>query len=219
MLRAMSRRPNAFPPTVADEYADLNAAGRSSLTIRFWAHFPELVDREQLVGVRGWRAWSPIAASVAGNTSDGRMGTCGRAAVWCAAAAVTVIVAVGLLTPVALSANKPNYKDEFFDWVWMPCMYHLAEKSGADMLDLHDVAVRLHSRLLRTVDYDELSWETEKVVTGLSVEDRAETYRYLRNECAGGHVDSVHLPEWRLGESSSDLFEGCGKDNDCLSPD
>ena len=92
-----------------------------------------------------------------------------------------------------------NYRDEVFSWVWMPCMYQIAEDQGASVGNIDEIALQLHSEM-EGGNFNRLAWDTEKAVKGMPVEERAEAYRYLRNECAGGYVASDYLPTWKLGE-------------------
>ena len=79
-------------------------------------------------------------------------------------------------------------------------MYQLAEDKGADIANIDDAAIELHSKL-EGESFNKQAWETEKAVKGLPAEERAEAYRYLRNECAGGYVASDYLPTWELGKA------------------
>ncbi len=79
-------------------------------------------------------------------------------------------------------------------------MYQLAEDQGADIANIDDAAIELHSEL-EGENFNKQAWETEKAVTGLPPEERAEAYRYLRNECAQGYVASDYLPTWEVGKA------------------
>ena len=109
-----------------------------------------------------------------------------------------LFIALLLTMPAASFADDTNYREEFFSWVWMPCMHQMAEDGGASVADIGEVALKLHSEL-EGENFNKLAWETEKAVKGMTPEERAESYRYLRNECAGGYVASDYLPEWPLG--------------------
>ena len=109
---------------------------------------------------------------------------------------------IALFSIAAIADDKPNYRDEFFSWVWMPCMHQLAEDQGATGEDIFNKAIDLHDKMQgpSATTFNSQAWETEKAVTGMTVEERAEAYRYLRNECAGGYVASDYLPSWELGK-------------------
>ncbi len=110
--------------------------------------------------------------------------------------AVLLVLPLFLIVP---SLADTDYRAEFFSWVWMPCMYQLAEDQGADIANIDDAAIELHGKL-EDEDFNKQAWETEKVVKGLPPEERAEAYEYLRNECAGGYVASDCLPKWQVGK-------------------
>ena len=103
-----------------------------------------------------------------------------------------------MLLTVPILADT-DYRGEFFSWVWMPCMHQLAENQGAGIANIEDVAIELHSKL-EGEHFNKQAWETEKAVKGLPPEERAEAYKYLRNECAGGYVASDYLPNWHVGK-------------------
>ena len=112
----------------------------------------------------------------------------------------STIISVCLFSAATASAaSDPDYRGEFFSWVWMPCMYQLAEDAGAGVAEVDDAAMRLHNEM-HDDHFNKNAWETEKLVTDMPTNERAEVYRYLRNECAGGYVDSAYLPSWELGE-------------------
>ena len=79
-------------------------------------------------------------------------------------------------------------------------MYQLAEDHDASIANIDDAAMALHSKL-EGEHFNEQAWETEKDVKGLPLEKRAEVYKYLRNECAGGYVASDYLPAWEVGKA------------------
>ena len=108
-------------------------------------------------------------------------------------------LAIALLIAAPIYADI-NYRDEVFSWVWMPCMYQIAEDQGASVGNIDEIALQLHSEM-EGVNFNSLAWDTEKAVKGMPVEERGEAYRYLRNECAGGYVASDYLPTWKLGEA------------------
>ena len=107
-------------------------------------------------------------------------------------------LALVVLIPTTIYAET-NYRDEVFSWVWMPCMYQIAENQGASVGNIDEIALELHSEM-QGGNFNSLAWNTEKAVKGMPTEERAEAYRYLRNECAGGYVASDYLPTWKLGE-------------------
>ena len=112
-----------------------------------------------------------------------------------------IILLLALSMPLtAQSFVDTDYRGEFFSWVWMPCMYQLAEDQGAGIANIDDAATELHSKL-EGKHFNKQAWETEKAVKGLPPEERAEAYKYLRNECAGGYVASDYLPTWEIGNA------------------
>ena len=101
---------------------------------------------------------------------------------------------LAVLPVLSLFLIAPSLADEFFSWVWMPCMYHW-QKIG-QILPI--IAIELQGKL-EGEDFNN-RMGNEKVVKGLPPEERAEAYEYLRNECTGGHVASDYLPKWQVGK-------------------
>ena len=112
---------------------------------------------------------------------------------------ITSLLAMSMLI-TAPSLADTDYRAEFFSWAWMPCMYQLAEDNGANITNIDNAALEIHSKL-EGENFNKQAWETEKVVRELPPEERAEVYEYLRNECAGGYVASEYLPKWEVGKA------------------
>ena len=111
---------------------------------------------------------------------------------------IIVLLVLSILLAAPCLADT-DYRGEFFSWVWMPCMYQLAEDQGADITNIDDAAIELHSKL-EGKHFNKQAWETEKAVKDLPPDERAKAYRHVRNECAGGYVASDYLPKWQVGK-------------------
>ncbi len=107
------------------------------------------------------------------------------------------VLLVFLLWPT-LSFSEPDYRGEFFSWVWMPCLSQIAEDLGAVGEDVNRAALGLHGEL--QARYNTEARAIEDAVRHMSTEERSLAYKILRVECAGGPISEDYVPTWELGK-------------------